>query len=163
MDPFTILGAVVSALLTTKEVWETLQWMQKIYEIYTDGDKFLQSIALECFIYGESIKAIGHWLKKNQYATTLVRQMRITHNAISLVQVSMASVLRDLNRFKDNADVKSTKDTRFSKQKQDIKLFQQFVKNKAKHQWFSETMGLHLIELRAHAATLHLTLGVIEL
>ncbi|KAL9007814.1 MAG: hypothetical protein Q9173_006995 [Seirophora scorigena] len=163
MDPFTILGAVVSALLTTKEVWETLQWMQKIYEIYTDGDKFLQSIALECFIYGESIKAIGHWLKSNQSATTLTRQMRITHNAISLVQVSMASVLRDLNRFKDSADVKSTKDTRFSKQKQDIKLFQQFVKNKAKHQWFSETMGLHLIELRAHAATLHLTLGVIEL
>ncbi|KAL9058049.1 MAG: hypothetical protein Q9206_002097 [Seirophora lacunosa] len=163
MDPFTILGAVVSALLTTKEVWDTLQWMQKIYEIYTDGDKFLQSIALECFIYGESIKAIGHWLKRNQCATTLTRQMRITHNAISLVQVSMASVLRDLNRFKDSADVKSTKDTRFSKQKQDIKLFQQFVKNKSKHQWFAETMGLHLIELRAHAATLHLTLGVIEL
>ncbi|KAL8957795.1 MAG: hypothetical protein Q9193_005023 [Seirophora villosa] len=163
MDPFTILGAVVSALLTTKEVWETLQWMQKIYETYTDGDKFLQSIALECFIYGESIKAIGHWLRRNQTATTLTRQMRITHNAISLVQVSMASVLRDLNRFKDSPDVKSTKETRFSKQKQDIKLFQQFIKNKAKHQWFSETMGLHLIELRAHAATLHLTLGVIEL
>ncbi|KAL8655304.1 MAG: hypothetical protein Q9210_000972 [Variospora velana] len=164
MDPFTVLlSAVVGALVSTKEVWKALQWMQKVYEIYTEGDKFLQSIALECYIYGDSIKTIGHWLKKNQSATTLTRQMRTTHTAIALVQVSMANVSRDLNRFRDGGDVKITKDTRLSRQKRDMKLFQQFIRNKAKHQWFTEIMGIHLIELRAHAATLHLTLDIIKL
>ena len=42
-------------------------------------------------------------------------------------------------------------------------MFQQFILNTTKQQWFQETMRIHLVELRAHAATLHLTLGVIEL
>ena len=65
-----------------KEIWEGLQWMQGIYETYSDGDKTLQSMALECNIYGDSIKAIGQWLKKNQGAKGLTRQMRTTHNAV---------------------------------------------------------------------------------
>ncbi|KAL8935901.1 MAG: hypothetical protein Q9216_005200 [Gyalolechia sp. 2 TL-2023] len=177
MDPISVLAAVGTTLLTVKEVWQCAQWMQKIYELYTEGDKFLQQIALECYIYGESIKAIGHWLRKNQSSTRLRRQMRITHNAIVLVQVSMENVSRDLTKFKDGVHGTSTKDTKLSKQKQDMKMFQQFISkqkqdmkmfqqfitNKAKQQWFSETMRLHLIELRAHTATLHLALGVIEL
>lgn len=158
-----MLTAVGSTLFAVKEVWEFAQWMQEIYETYTEGDKFLQQIALECFIYGESIKTIGHWLKKNENSKTLTRQMRITHNAIILVQVSMENVSRDLQKFKDGVHEKSAKTTKLAKRKQDMKLFQQFIANKAKQQWFAQTMKLHLVELRAHTATLHLTLGVIEL
>lgn len=163
MEPFAVLCAVGTTLKVVKDIWEGLQWMQQIYETYTDGDKTLQSIALECNIYGESIKTIGQWLKKNENATGLGRQMRTTHNAITLVQVSMANILLDLKKCQDNGDSTSLKDRKISKQKLQIKLFQQFVMNKLKMQWFQETMRLHLVELRAHAATLHLTLGVIEL
>ena len=75
----------------------------------------------------------------------------------------MANILLDLKKCQDNGDLTSLKDRKISKQKLQIKLFQQFVMNKLKMQWFQETMRLHLVELRAHAATLHLTLGVIEL
>ena len=163
MDPITVLAAVGTTLKIVKEVWEGLQWMQRIYETFTEGDKSLQSIALECNIYGESIKTIGQWLKKNQAATGLTRQMRTTHHAITLIQVSMANVLLDLKRFLSRGKQRVVKDTRISREKENIKLFQQFIMNKAKQQWFSATMNLHLVELRAHAATLHLTLGVIEL
>ncbi|KAL9127321.1 MAG: hypothetical protein Q9217_003783 [Psora testacea] len=163
MDPITVLAAAATTLKIVKEVWDGLQWMQRIYETYTEGDKLLQSIALECNIYGESIKTIGLWLKNNQAATGLTRQMRTTHSAITLVQVSMANVLLDLKRFQGNGDQLSMKDKKISKEKMNIKLFQQFIMNKAKQQWFQETMRIHLVELRAHAATLHLTLGVIEL
>ena len=163
MDPITVLAAVGTTLKIVKDIWEGLQWMQRIYETYTEGDKTLQSIALECNIYGESIKTIGQWLKKNQAATGLTRQMRTTHNAITLVQVSMANVRLDLRRFKDSGDQTSVKDTKVSKEKANIRIFQQFAMNKVKLQWFQETMRIHLVELRAHAATLHLTLGVIEL
>ena len=163
MDPITVLAAVGTTLKIVKEIWEGLQWMQRIYENHTEGDKTLQSIALECSIYGESIKTIGQWLKRNEAATRLTRQMRTTHNAITLVQVSMANVLRDLKKFQDSGDQTSMKDKKFSKEKMNIKIFQQFVMNSVKLQWFQETMRIHLVELRAHAATLHLTLGVIEL
>ena len=158
-----MLVGVGTTLKVIKEVWDGLQWMQRIYETYTEGDKSLQSIALECSIYGESIKTIGQWLKRNQTATGLTRQLRTTNNAITLVQVSMANVLLDLKKFKSGDNQRNTNDTRISREKQNIKLFQQFIMNRAKQQWFAETMRLHLIELRAHAATLHLTLGVIEL
>ena len=163
MDPITVLAAVGTTLKIVKEIWDGLQWMQRVYENYTDGDKTLQSLSLECNIYGESIKTVGQWLRKNQSATNLTRQMRTTHNAITLVQVSMANVLLDLKRFQDNGDLSSLKNQKISKEKMNIKMFQQMIMNKAKQQWFSETMRIHLVELRAHAATLHLTLGVIEL
>lgn len=163
MDPITVLAAVGTTLKIVKEVWQGAQWMQRIYETYTEGDKTLQSLALECNIYGESIKAIGQWLRKNQGATGLTRQMRTTHNAITLIQVSMANVLLDMRRFQTGGNQKLVKDTRISREKQNLKMFQQFIMNKAKQQWFAETMTIHLREVRAHAATLHLTLGVIEL
>ncbi|KAL8847198.1 MAG: hypothetical protein Q9221_007760 [Calogaya cf. arnoldii] len=103
MDPITIICSLAGALKIVKEVWETAQWMQKVYGTYTGGDKCLQSMALECHIYGESIKAIGQWLKRNQAATGLRRQMRTTHNAITLVRVSMANVLLDMKNYVDVA------------------------------------------------------------
>ena len=163
MDPITVLAAVGTTLKIVKEVWQGLQWLQRIYETHTEGDRTLQSLALECNIYGESIKTIGQWLKKNQSATGLTRQMRTTHNAITLVQVSMANVLLDLKRFQDDGDQASLKDKKFARERMNLKMIQQLVISKAKMQWFQETMRLHLVELRAHAATLHLTLGVIEL
>lgn len=89
--------------------------------------------------------------------------MRTTHNAITLVQVSMANVLLDLKRFQDTGDQRRMNNKELSKERTNIKLFQQFVMHKARLQWFQETMRIHLVELRAHAATLHLTLGIIEL
>ncbi|KAL9608476.1 MAG: hypothetical protein Q9167_006696 [Letrouitia subvulpina] len=163
MDPVSVLVAVGTTLKVIKEVWDGLQWMQRIYETYTEGDKSLQSIALECNIYGESIKTIGQWLKRNQGTTGLTRQLRTTNNAITLVQVSMGNVLLDLRKFQGGGNQRSIGDSRISREKQNIKLFQQFIMNRAKQQWFAETMRLHLVELRAHAATLHLTLSVIDL
>ena len=75
----------------------------------------------------------------------------------------MANVLLDLKKFKSGGKQKVVKDTRISREKENMRLFQQFIMNKAKQQWFAQTMGLHLVELRAHAATLHLTLSVIDL
>ena len=163
MDPITVLAAVGTTLKIVKEVWEGLQWMQRIYETYTQGDKTLRSMALECNIYGESIKTIGQWIKKSQTTTGLTRQMRTTHNAITLVQVSMANVLLDLKKYQDGGDKTSVKDKKISNKEMNIKMFQQFIMKKAKLHWFQETMRIHLVELRANAATLHLTLGVIEL
>ncbi|KAL8875613.1 MAG: hypothetical protein Q9198_006053, partial [Flavoplaca austrocitrina] len=163
MDPITIICSLAGALKVVKEVWETAQWMQKVYGTYAGADKCLQSMALECHIYGESIKAIGQWLNKNQAATGLKRQMRTTHHAITLVRDSMANVLLDMKKYQHNPTQKSSKDTKLSRQQQNVKLFSQFLMDKAKQQWFAETMRGHLIEMRAHAATLHLCLGVIDL
>ena len=163
MEPISVLSVVGFTLQVVKQVWDSLQWMQRIYEIHTEGDKTLRSIALESNIYGESIKTIGQWLKRNQAATGLTRQMRTTHNALTLVQVSMANVLLDLKRVQNTGDQTSIKDNNISKERMKIRKFQQSMTSKAKLQWFQETMRAHLIELRAHAATLHLTLGVIEL
>ncbi|KAL8946322.1 MAG: hypothetical protein Q9222_007262 [Ikaeria aurantiellina] len=163
MDPLTVLGAVAGTLRLVKEVWDYGQWMQHMYETYTQGDKTLLCIALECKIYGDSIKTIGQWLKRNQKATELTRQMRTIHHAITLVQVAMANVLLDMKRFKNGGDQKVLKDTRLSREKQNLKMFQLFISNKAKLLWFAQTMGLHLVELRSSAATLHLCLSVIEL
>ena len=80
MDPITILGAVGTTLKIVKEVCQGLQWMQRVYESTKRGDKILQLIALECNIYGDSIKTIGQWLKKNKDMTGLKRQMRTTQN-----------------------------------------------------------------------------------
>ena len=121
MDAITVLAAVGTTLQMVKDVWDGLQWMQRIYETYTDGDKSLQSIALECSIYGESIKTIGQWLKRNQAATGLTRQMRTTHNAITLVQVSMANVLLDMKKCQGGENQRSTKDTRIARKKQIVK------------------------------------------
>ena len=163
MDPFSVLVAVGTTLKVVKEVWKGLQWMQHVYETHTEGDRTLQSMALECSIYAESIKSIGYWLKRNQNATGLTRQIRTTHNAITLVQVSMVNVLLDMKKFEVSGKQKQVKDTRLSREKQNLKLFQQFITNKAKLQWFEQTMKLHLTEVRAHAATLHMTLSVIDL
>ena len=163
MDPVSILSVVGVTLQLLKVVWGGLQWMQRVYETLSNGDKSLQSIALECNIYGESIKTIGQWLKRNRNATGLTRQMRTTHNAITLVQVSMMNLKLDMEKFQSVGNKKTLKDTRLTREKQNIKMFKDFLMNKAKQQWFSETMRLHVVELRAHAATLHLTLGVIDL
>lgn len=127
------------------------------------GRQVLLSMALEYGIYGDSIKANGQWLKKNQLVTGLARQMRRTHSAITLVKVSMANILLDLNRSQSDGNQGSMKDTGLSRANQKMKLLHQFMKNKTKQQWFSKTMRLHLIELRAHAPTLHLILGVLDL
>lgn len=163
MDPVTVLIAVGTTLKILKEVWQGLQWMHRVYETHTKGDKTLQLMALECNIYGESIKTIGQWLKKCQTATGMSRQMRTTHNAVTLVQVSMANVLLDLKKYQDSGDRTSVNDKKMSSKEINIRMFQQFIMKKAKLQWFQETMRIHLVELRAHAATLHLTLGVIDL
>lgn len=163
MDPITVLVAVGTTLKVVKEVWEGLQWMQRVFETFAGGDKTLQLMALECNIYGESIKTIGQWLIKSQTSTGLTRQLRTTHNAITLVQVSMANVLLDLKKYQDSGDKTIMRDRKMSNREMNIKLFQQFIAKKAKMQWFAETMRTHLVELRAHAATLHLTLSVIDL
>lgn len=163
MDPISLLVTVGTTLKIVKEVWEGCQFVQRVFETYSGGHKTLQLMALECNIYGESIKTIGQWLKKNQNATGLTRQMRTTHSAITLVQVSMANVLLDLKRYQDNGAKASMKDKKMSNREMNIKMFQQYIVKPAQLQWFAETMRTHLVELRAHAATLHLTLGVIEL
>lgn len=157
MDPFSILGVVVTTLKIMKEVCEGLRWMQRVYETISQGSETLQSLALECNIYAESIKTIGQWLKMNKDATGLKRQMRTTHSAITLVKVSMANLLLDLRRIEGVGDRKT------SKEKSTFKILQQVMINTAKQQWFQEKMNIHLAELRAHASTLHLTLTVIKL
>ena len=164
MDPVTVLLGLGTTLKVVKEVWETTQWMKGIYETHTGGDKTVQRMALECNIYGESIKTIGYWLKKNEKATNLARQMRTTHNAITLIQVSMQNVLLDLKRFRSDGDQKFVgKGLPVSSRKLQAKMFTQLLANHTKLQWFQDSMKSHLGEMRAHAATLHLTLGVIEL
>jgi len=163
MDPISILAAVGTTLKIVKELCNSLRWMQRVYENVTHGDKILHSIALECNIYGDSIKTIGQWLKKNKDETGLKRQMRTTHNAITLVKVSLANLLLDLKRVQESGDKPIAKDQKSSKDKSNLKIFQTFMVSAAKQQWFQETMRIHLTELRAHAATLHLTLGVIDL
>ena len=163
MDPISVIGAVGTTLQLIKDIWDGLQWMQQVYETYSEGDKTLRSMALECNIYGESIKTVGRWLRQNQTRKDLTRQMRTTHNAITLVQVSMANVLLDLKKYQDTGELTSMRNGKISQRKLQIKLFQQLLANAVKMQWFQETMRLHLVELRAHAATLHLTLSVIEM
>lgn len=164
MDPVSVLLGLGTTLKVVKEVWETMQWMHGIYETQTEGDKTLQKVALECNIYGESIKTIGYWLKRNQKAKNIARQMRTTHNAITLVQVSMQNVLLDLKKFRSDDDQKFIgKGQSLSSRKLQAKIFTQLLLNHAKLQWFQETMKSHLGEMRAHAAILHLTLGVIDL
>ena len=90
--------------------------MQKVYGTYAGVDKYLQSMALECHIYGELIKAIGEWLERNQAATSLKRQMRTTHHVITLVRNSMANVLLDMKKYQHNPTQKSSKDTKLSRQ-----------------------------------------------
>ena len=133
MDPFSVLVTLGTTLKIVKEVWEGAQLLQRVYETYTDGDKTLQSIALECSIYGESIKTIGQWLKKNRTATGLTRQMRTSHNAITLIQASMANVLLDLKKFQDTRDRTAMREKKTANEK--IKMFEQLIMNKAKQQW----------------------------
>ncbi len=92
MEPLSVLGVIGVTLQLVKLVWHGLLWMGRIYETSVQGDKVLRSMALEFGIYGNSIKAIGQWLKKNQAATGLGRQMRTTHKAITLVKCSMANI-----------------------------------------------------------------------
>ncbi|KAL8644724.1 MAG: hypothetical protein Q9226_007621 [Calogaya cf. arnoldii] len=75
----------------------------------------------------------------------------------------MADVLLDKKKPQNPPVQKSSKDTKLSRHQQNVKFFSQFLLNKAKQQWFAGTMRGHLIEMRAHAATLHLCLGVIDL
>ncbi|KAL8989949.1 MAG: hypothetical protein Q9169_008243, partial [Polycauliona sp. 2 TL-2023] len=91
-------------------------------------------MALECRIYGDSIKAIGQWLKKNQAATGLKRQMRTTQNAITLVRVSMQNVLLDMKKYQHSPTEMSIKDNRLSRQQQKVKVFSQLLMDKAKQQ-----------------------------
>lgn len=95
-------------------------------------------MALECKIYGESLKTIGQWLKRNQAAAGLTRQMRTTHDAITLVKVSMANVLLDIEKCQGNGNQRTTKDTRISIGEQKIKAFHQLMTNKTKYKWFSQ-------------------------
>ena len=125
MDPITILAAVGTTLKIVKELCQGLRWMQRVYENVTHGDKILQSIALECNIYGDSIKTIGQWLKKNKDETGLKRQMRTTHSAITLVKVSLANLLLDLRRVQESGEKANAKDLKTSKEKTNIKIFQQ--------------------------------------
>ena len=125
MDPITILAAVGTTLKIVKELCQGLRWMQRVYENVTHGDKILQSIALECNIYGDSIKTIGQWLKKNKDETGLKRQMRTTHSAITLVKVSLANLLLDLRRVQESGEKANAKDLKTSKEKTNLKIFQQ--------------------------------------
>ena len=163
MDPITVLAAVGTTLKIVKEVCEGLQWMQRVWESVTHGDKTLQQISLECNIYGDSIKSVGQWLKKNRDATGLKRQMRTTQNAVTLVECSMNNLLNDLKRFQQTGDKSAPKNQKMAKDKLNVKTFQLFIGAMAKQQWFKETMRIHLVELRAHTSTLQLTLDVINL
>ena len=149
MDPITILGAVATALKLVKSVCETVQWMQRVIDNLKNSTRTLKMIYLECKIYGDSIKSIGEWLKENQSSKGLQKQLRTTHNAITLVKVSMANLQRDLETI-GNGQEKLT-----------IKSFKNCIK--VRHQWFEQTMKTHLTELRCHSQTLQLTLQVIQL
>ena len=83
--------------------------------------------------------------------------------AITLVQVSLANLLLDLKKVQQSGDKKPAEDLKISKEKLSLRAFQACMLDTAKQQWFRDTMRIHLAELRAHAATLHLTLGVIDL
>ena len=149
MDPITILGAVAATLQIVKEVCHTIQWMQRVYDGFKKSDRTLKMILLECNIYGDSIKTVGEWLKEQRAAKGLQKQMRTTKHAITLVRVSMGSLQRDLQKIGDG------------KEKLTIKSFTKCIK--VRHQWFEETMKIHLTELRCHSQTLQLTLQVIQL
>lgn len=163
VDPLTVLGAVSTTLHLIKVIWDTAKWMQEVYETMTHGDKTLQSISLECHIYGDSIKTIGKWMKENQTTTGLKRQIGTTHNAITLVKCSMQNLHLDLKKMQNGGKKISSKDRSLPKEILRIKLLKQSLGIALKRQWFQQTMVLHLTELRAHTATLHLTLSVIEL
>ena len=149
MDPITILSAVGASLKLIRTVCETIQWMQRVADSLKNSSRTLKMIYLECKIYGDSIKSIGEWLKENQSAQGLQKQLRTTHNAITLVKVSMANLQRDLETI-GNGQEKLT-----------IKSFKNCIK--VRHQWFEQTMKTHLTELRCHSQTLQLTLQVIQL
>ncbi|MCJ1286827.1 hypothetical protein MMC26_006173 [Xylographa opegraphella] len=149
MDPITILGAVATALKLVKSVCEIIQWMQQVNDRLKNSSRILKMIYLECNIYGDSIKSIGAWLKENQSTKGLQKQLRTTHNAITLVKVSMLNLQRDLETI-GNGQEKLT-----------IKSFKNCIK--VRHQWFEQTMKSHLTELRCHSQTLQLTLQVIQL
>lgn len=157
MDPFSILGVAVGTLKIVKEICESIRWAQRVFESISTGNQTLRSLALECTIYADSIKTIGQWLKINRGASGLKRQMRTTHSALTLIKVSMANLLLDLNKVQEGGG------RRNMKEKSSFKIVQQAMMNIAKQQWFHETMNMHLAELRAHASTLHLTLTVIKL
>ena len=164
MDPVSVLLGLGTALKVVREVGQIMQRMHRDYETHTGGDKTLQRMALECNIYGECIKTIGYWLKRNQKAKNLARQMRTTHNAITLVRDSMQNVLLDLKRFRSDDDQNFIGNGQsLSSMKLQPKIFIQLLMKHAKLQLFRETMKSHLGDMRAHAAILHLTLGVIEL
>ncbi|MCJ1400040.1 hypothetical protein MMC11_003243 [Xylographa trunciseda] len=149
MDPITILGAVATALKLVKSVCEIIQWMQRVNDSLKNSNRILKMIYLECNIYGDSIKSIGEWLKDNQTTKGLQKQMRTTHNAITLVKISMANLQRDLETIGSGQE------------KLTIKSFKNCIK--VRHQWFEQTMKIHLTELRCHSQTLQLTLQVIQL
>ncbi|MCJ1383478.1 Ankyrin repeat domain-containing protein 44 [Xylographa soralifera] len=149
MDPITILGGVATALKLVKSVCEIIQWMQRVNDSLKNSSRILKMIYLECNIYGDSIKSIGEWLKENQSMKGLQKQLRTTHNAITLVKVSMANLQRDLETIGSGQE------------KLTIKSFKNCIK--VRHQWFEQTMKIHLTELRCHSQTLQLTLQVIQL
>ena len=149
MDPITILGAVATALKLVKSVCEIIQWMQRVNDSLKNSNRILKMIFLECNIYGDSIKSIGEWLKENRSTEGLQKQLRTTHNAITLVKVSMANLQRDLETIGSGQE------------KLTIKSFKNCIK--VRHQWFEQTMKIHLTELRCHSQTLQLTLQVIQL
>ncbi len=149
MDPITILGGVGATLKLVKEVCQTIQWMQRVYDSYKNSDRTLKMILLECNIYGDSVKTIGEWLKDNQTSKELQKQMRTTSHAIRLVRGSMATIRHDLEKIGDGEHGLS------------IKSFKKCIE--VRHQWFEQTMKIHLTELRCHSQTLQLTLQVIQL
>ncbi|MCJ1389541.1 hypothetical protein MMC18_002398 [Xylographa bjoerkii] len=140
MDPITILGAVATALKLVKSVCEIIQWMQRVNDSLKNSNRILKMISLECNIYGDSIKSIGEWLKENQSTKGLQKQMRTTHNAITLVKVSMANLQRDLETIGSGQE------------KLTIKSFKNCIK--VRHQWFEQTMKIHLTELRTKPSEL---------
>jgi hypothetical protein len=149
MDPITILGAVGATLKIVKEVCQTIQWMQRVYDSIKNSDRTLKMILLECNIYGDSIKTIGEWLRDHKATKGLQRQMRTTNHAITLVRGSMGALQKDMQKIGNG------------EQKLSIKSFKNCIN--VRHQWFEQTMKIHLTELRCHSQTLQLTLQVIQL
>ena len=149
MDPISILGGVFGALELIKRVCDTIQWMRSVSDSLQNTSRTLKLILLECNIYGDSIKSIGEWLKENRSTKGLQKQLRTTHNAITLVKVSMANLQRDLESVGSGQE------------KLNIKSFKVCIK--ARYLWFEATMRTHLTELRCHSSTLQLTLQVIQL
>ena len=152
MDPISILSGVFGALQLIKSVCDTIQWMRSVSDSLqnaANASRLLKLILLECNIYGDSIKSIGEWLKENRSTKGLQKQLRTTHNAITLVKVSMANLQRDMETIGRGQE------------KLNIKSFKNSIK--VKYLWFEQTMRAHLTELRCHSSTLQLTLQVIQL